>query len=115
VDSIFIEKLEVDAIIGIHPWERRVRQTLEVDVEMAADAAAAGEDIANTVDYRAVAERIAEFIREGRFQLLETLCQELAETLRREFGPAWLKLSVSKPGAIARARTAGVSVERGRR
>ncbi len=115
MDIVFLEQLRVDTIIGIHDWERRVHQTLLVDLEMATEAgrAAAGESIDDTLDYRQVAERVTAFIQAGEFQLLETLAHELAAVLQAEFKLPWLKLRVAKPGAVPAAQTVGVMVERG--
>jgi 7,8-dihydroneopterin aldolase/epimerase/oxygenase len=115
MDIVFIEQLRVDAIIGIHDWERRVRQTLLVDLEMATDAgrAAASESIDDALDYQRVAERVTVFIQAGEFQLLETLAHELAADLQAQFELPWLKLRVAKPGAIPAAQAVGVVVERG--
>jgi dihydroneopterin aldolase len=115
MDIVFIEQLRVDAIIGIHDWERRVRQTLLVDLEMATDAgrAAASESIDDALDYQRVAERVTAFIQAGEFQLLETLAHELAADLQAEFELPWIKIRVAKPGAIPAAQAVGIVVERG--
>jgi dihydroneopterin aldolase len=114
MDTVFLHQLQVDTIIGIHDWERRVPQTVLVDLEMATDAAAAAsESIADALDYQQVAERVTAFIQIGKFQLLETLAHELAQVLQVEFDLPWLKLRVAKPGAIAAAQSVGVTVERG--
>jgi dihydroneopterin aldolase len=115
MDTVFLQQLQVDTIIGIHDWERRVRQTLLIDLELATDAAAAAssESIADTLDYQQVAERVTAFVQVGEFQLLETLAHELAASLQAEFALPWLKLRVAKPGAVAAAKTVGVTVERG--
>jgi len=117
MDIVFLEQLRVDTIIGIHDWERRVRQTLLVDLEMATDAgpAAASESIEDALDYQQVAARVTAFIQAGEFQLLETLAHELAAVLQTEFGLPWLKLRIAKPGAVPAAQTVGVVLERGQR
>jgi dihydroneopterin aldolase len=115
MDRVFLRDLEVEAIIGIHPWEREVRQRLVLQIEVAADiaAAAATDDISLTLDYSALAQRVRDFIRDGRFRLLETLAEETAAMLTAEFGARWLRLRVGKPGAVARAGEVGVEIERG--
>lgn len=115
MDTVFIEQLRVDAIIGIHDWERRVRQTLLVDLEMAIDTAraAASESIADALDYQQVCQRVTAFIQAGQYQLLETLAHELAAGLQTEYSLQWLKLRVAKPGALAAAQAVGVTVQRG--
>ena len=117
MDRVFIRGLEVSALIGVQDWEREVRQLVSLDVEMAADvvAAAAGDDIALALDYRSVAKRLAGFVEQSRFRLVETLAERAAELVMREFGVAWLRLEVGKPGAVRGSREVGVVVERGRR
>lgn len=115
VDSVYISELRIDAIIGIHPWERRIRQTLLVDLEMAVDSARVAETdtVDDTVDYAAVSGFITDFVIAGEFRLLETLADRLARALQDRFGLPWLRLRVGKPGAVPAARDVGVLIERG--
>lgn len=116
MDRVFIEGLEVSATIGCHPWERRGPRPLVVDLELAHDnrPAAASDALADAVDYEAVALRIAALAAESDCELLETFAERCAQALLREFGAEWLRLRIGKPGAVRGARTAGVSIERGR-
>jgi 7,8-dihydroneopterin aldolase/epimerase/oxygenase len=116
-DIIYLRELCVSAVIGIYEWERRVRQTISIDLEMAADIrkAAASDAIADTLNYKAVAERIAAFVEESRFQLIETLAEHIAGILLNEFKIPWVRVSVGKPGAVRGARAVGVIIERGNR
>ncbi len=116
MDRVFIEGLEVSATIGCHPWERRGPRPLVVDLELAHDnrPAAASDALADAVDYEAVAQRIAALAAESDCELLETFAERCAQALMREFGIEWLRLRIGKPGAVRGARTAGVSIERGR-
>jgi 2-amino-4-hydroxy-6-hydroxymethyldihydropteridine diphosphokinase len=116
MDRVFIEGLEVSATIGCHPWERRGPRPLVVDLELAHDnrPAAASDALADAVDYEAVAQRIAALAAESDCELLETFAERCAQALMREFGVEWLRLRIGKPGAVRGARTAGVSIERGR-
>jgi dihydroneopterin aldolase len=115
MDIVYIRDLRVDTIIGIYDWERRIRQTLLVDLEMASDVrrAAASGDIADALDYKAVADRVTAFIQAGEFELLETLAEDLAAVLQKEFDIGWLRIRVGKPGAVAAAGDVGVVIERG--
>ncbi len=114
-DIIYLYDLKVDTIIGIFEWERRVRQTVSLDLEMATDIrrAAASDAIEDTLDYKAVAKAVIRFVEESRFQLVETLAERVAELVMREFGVPWLRLRVNKKGAIRGARDVGVLIERG--
>jgi 7,8-dihydroneopterin aldolase/epimerase/oxygenase len=117
MDTIFIQGLRVEAMIGAHNWEQRVTRTLRLDIELACDAAqAAREDrLADALNYKTVSDRVRAICGQTRHRLIETLAEELAATLMREFGVAWLKVVVHKPGAVAGAQSVGVAIERGRR
>ena len=117
MDRIFLSELKVDTIIGIWEWERRIRQTVVIDLEMSADItkAAASDDVADTLNYKSVAKRVQEFVAESSFQLVETLAERIAEIIRDEFGIAWVRVRVDKPGAIRGSRAVGVLIERGNR
>ena len=116
MDKVFIEGLEIEALIGIYDWERRIRQPLVFDIEMAFDnrVPAASDDIADTLDYKAVSKRLIEFVGQSGFGLVETLAERCAGIILEEFGVAHVRLKLSKPGAVRGARAVGVLVERGR-
>ena len=113
-DTIFLQDLKVETIVGIWDWERKIRQTVSIDIEMAADVAKAAEtdNIEGTLNYKAVAKRVQQFVGDSEFQLVETLAEKLAETILSEFDIAWIQLRVSKPGAIRNARNVGVVIHR---
>ncbi len=115
MDTIFIRGLRIDTIVGIYDWERSVRQTIVLDVEMATDIrkAADSQNVGDTLDYHAISLRLAAFIQERQFFLLETLAEHCAELLQREFFIAWLRLCVTKPTAVPSAQCVGVQIERG--
>jgi len=62
MDIIYIRDLRIETVIGIYDWERRIRQMVSLDLEMAADIrkAAASDAIEDTLDYKAVAKRLME-------------------------------------------------------
>jgi dihydroneopterin aldolase len=115
MDLIFIRELKIPCVIGIYEWERRIRQTVVLDLELAADIrrAAASDTIEDTLNYKAVAKRLSAFVGESRFGLVETLAERCAELVMAEFGVAWLRLTLSKPGAVRGARAVGIVIERG--
>ena len=115
MDKIFLDELKIETIIGIWEWERRIRQTVVVDLQMSADIAkaAATDDVADTLNYKSVAKRVQQFVGESSFQLVETLAERIAAIVRDEFEVAWVKVTVHKPGAIRGSKDVGVIIERG--
>ena len=116
MDTIFVSGLTTECIIGIWDWERRVRQKVVVDIEMAADIrrAARTDSIEDTLDYKKVAKRLLQFVGESQFQLVETLTERIAEIAIREFDVAWVRVRLNKQGAIRGARDVGIQIERRR-
>ena len=114
MDHVFIEGLEIEALIGIYDWERRIRQPLVFDIEMAFDnrIPAATDAIADTLNYKAVSNRIVEYVSQSSFELVETLAERVAQIILTEFGVQRVRLKLSKPGAVRGARAVGVMIER---
>ena len=117
MDIVFIRGLRIDTVIGIYDWEKAVRQTVVLDLEMAADVAAASatDRIDDALDYNAVSKRLKQFVSESRFELVETLAERCAAIVRDEFGVPWLRLTLNKTGAVTDADGVGVIIERGER
>ncbi|KAF0810629.1 dihydroneopterin aldolase [Alcanivorax sp. S71-1-4] len=117
MDIVYIRDLKVDTVIGIFDWERRIRQTVSLDLEMGADIrrAAATDSIENTLDYKAVGKRLISFIQTSEFQLVETLAEKAAAIVLDEFDVPWVRLRLSKPGALRGSHDVGVIIERGER
>ena len=117
MDTVFIRGLCADTVIGVHDWERGVRQRLVLDLELATDnrRAAAADRLEDALDYAAVAQRVVAFVENSRCLLIETLAEQVAALLQTEFGVCWLRLRLEKPGAVAQAETVGVLIERGER
>jgi dihydroneopterin aldolase len=113
-DRIFLHGLAVECVIGFIEWERRVKQTIVVDVEMPVDCAraAASDDVVDTLDYKKVAKRLIAFVEASEFKLVETLAHRAAILVLQEFGVEWVRLSVNKPGAIRHSKDVGVAVLR---
>jgi dihydroneopterin aldolase len=116
-DIVFIEDLRIDTIIGIYDWEREVKQTIALDIEMAADNSvpASTENIEDALNYKAVAKRMIAFTEDSQFQLVETLAERLVEIIICEFNVPWCRLKLSKLGAVTGSRSVGVIIERGGR
>lgn len=115
MDIVYIRDLRIDTIIGIYDWEREVRQTVSIDLEMASDIRKAAEtdDIQYALNYKAVSKRLIAYVENRNALLVETLAEEIAQMIRTEFAVPWLRLRLSKPGAIRGARDVGLIIERG--
>lgn len=115
-DTIFLRGLEVECIIGFIEWERRVRQTVVIDLELPVDCRTASrvDEVHATLDYKKVAKRVIAFVSSSEFKLVETLAQRIALTILAEFAVEWVRVSVNKPGAIRGSRDVGVAIERTR-
>lgn len=114
MDTVFIEDLRIDTVIGVYDWERRVRQTLSFDIEMAFDCRVAGASDAlhHALDYHAAAQTVTALVRASECLLLEALAERVATLLLRDFSTSALKLTVRKHGAVSNARAVGVTIER---
>ncbi|MFQ3199369.1 MAG: dihydroneopterin aldolase [Zhongshania sp.] len=117
MDIVYIRGLQVDTIIGIYDFERAHRQILVLDLELGTDIrpAAASDDIALTLNYKAITETVEDFVKRSEFYLVETLAQRCAELIMTDFAVPWMRLSLSKPGAMRQAKDVGIIIERGRR
>jgi dihydroneopterin aldolase len=115
MDIIFLHNLKVDTVIGIFDWERRIRQSVIIDLDMASDIrkAASTDHIDDTLDYKSVAKRIIAFVEAAEFQLVETLAERIAEIILGEFPVPWVRVRINKQGAVRGARDVGVIIERG--
>jgi dihydroneopterin aldolase len=114
LDKIFIHALKTEAIVGIFDWERQVKQTVLIDIEFNADIrkAALSDSIDDTLNYKGVAKRVLAFVEGSSFHLIETLAEHIAMLVLQDFGVAWVRISLSKPGAIRSSRDVGVILER---
>ena len=115
MDIIYLRDLRIDTIIGIYDWERRMKQTVIIDLEMGTDIrkAASSDNIEDTLNYKAVAKRLFNYVGESDFELVETLAEKIAEIIMDEFNIPWLRLSLNKKGAVRGVRDVGVIIERG--
>jgi len=116
MDKVIIEALEIECVIGIYDWERKIKQPIVLDIEMGFDnrKPAATDDIADTLDYKAVSKRLIQFVSESDFGLVETLAERCCAIILDEFGVEHVKLKLSKVGAVRGAKAVGVMIERGR-
>ena len=115
-DRIFLHGLTAECIIGFIDWERRVRQTVVLDIELPVDCRRASltDDVADTLDYKTVAKRVLALVAASEFKLVETLAQRVALLILEEFPVEWVRVALNKPGAIRSSRDVGVLIERTR-
>ncbi len=115
MDIVYIKDLRVETIIGIYDWERQVRQIVSINLEMAHDISEAGrtDDIEYALNYKTISKRLQSFIEESEFLLIEKMAEEICRIVRDEFGVPWVRLQLSKPGALRGATDVGLLIERG--
>ena len=117
MDIIYIHELEIETVIGIYDWERKQKQIVSIDLEMATDIRSSAEidSIERALDYKAIAKRLIDFVEGSEFFLVETLAEQISHLVLSEFDVPWLKLRLGKPGAVRGARDVGVIIERGKK
>ncbi len=117
MDIVFIRDLQVETVIGIYDWERKIRQTISLDIDMATDIqkAATSDNIDDTLSYKTVAKRLITFIEESEYELVESLAEKICSIIREEFNVPWVRLTLHKPGAVRGSRSVGVMIERGQK
>ncbi|AYN27658.1 bifunctional dihydroneopterin aldolase/7,8-dihydroneopterin epimerase [Buttiauxella sp. 3AFRM03] len=115
MDIVFIEQLTVITTIGVYDWEQTISQKLVFDIEMAWDnrQAASSDDVKDCLSYADVSDAVISHVSGGRFALVERVAEEVAQLLLTRFNSPWVRLKVSKPGAVAQATNVGVVIERG--
>ena len=115
-DRIFLHGLTVECVIGFIDWERRVKQTVVLDIELPVDCRRASltDEVADTLDYKKVAKRVQAFVAASEFKRVETLAHRVALLILEEFAVEWVRVALNKPGAIRDSRDVGVVIERSR-
>jgi 7,8-dihydroneopterin aldolase/epimerase/oxygenase len=116
-DTIFLHDLRIKTIVGIWDWERKIRQTVSIDLEMGADIrkAARTDRIEDALDYKQIAKRVQQFVEDSTYQLVESLAENIAIVVLKEFDVPWIAVKVNKPGAIRGSRDVGVIIRRERK
>ena len=114
MDKVFIKGLEVEGIIGIFQWEREVRQVISVDIEMEFDnkKAAESDSIEDALNYKKVGKRVTAFIQKSKFKLVESLAENIAKIILKEFPIEKVKVTLSNPGALRGSDSVGIIIER---
>ena len=114
MDTVFIKGLKAASVIGCYDWERNIRQTLVIDLELRADftRAAQCDALQDALDYAAISRRVIAVCDESRFQLLEALAEDVAAIVLAEFSVSGLRMTITKSGAVSEADGVGVVIER---
>ena len=115
MDTVFIQNLSLDAVIGVFDWERQVKQKIRIDLEMSTDIAkaAATDALQDTLDYKAISLKIRDIVANNQPQLVETLIEMIAHSVMQDFGVPWVRITIAKPGAVRGSEAVGVTIERG--
>ncbi|AMY64741.1 bifunctional dihydroneopterin aldolase/7,8-dihydroneopterin epimerase [Enterobacter asburiae] len=115
MDIVFIEQLSVITTIGVYDWEQTIEQKLVFDIEMGWDnrKSAKSDDVNDCLSYADISETVIAHVEAQRFALVERVAEEVAELLLKKFNSPWVRIKLSKPGAVARAANVGVIIERG--
>jgi dihydroneopterin aldolase len=113
-DTIFIRELRHQTLVGVYPWEREVKQAVELDIDfdLRGRHAADSHELADTIDYSKVVARVREILDDHDAQLLEALAELIATTLLREFGMPRLRLSLAKLNLMPGVKKLGITIER---
>ena len=113
-DRIYGEDLRVKGTIGIFDWEKKIKQEISLSYEIDHDNLSASKEdkIEATTDYKTITKKIISFIEENKFELVETFAEKIAEMVIKDFDVNWIKLRVSKPGALRFSKDVGVIIER---
>lgn len=115
MDIVYLHGIKVETVIGVWDWERLIKQTLLVDIDVGTDTSIAGKSdaLADTINYGAIAELVAEIARENSFALVEALGEEISARLLKQFSLSYVKIRINKQGAVRGVRDVGIIIERG--
>ena len=117
MDIVFIRDLQIETVIGIYDWERKVKQIISLDIDMATDIqkAAESDKIDDTLSYKKVAKHLIAFVEASEYELVEALAENICEIILKQFEVPWVRLTLNKPGAVRGSRSVGVIIERGQK
>ena len=116
-DIVFIHGLQCECVIGVWEWEKKITQTLVLDIDLATDItkAAASDDLTDTLDYKKISVRVMEYAKANTFDLIESLVERLAGVILKEFDVSWVRIKLDKGGVVKRVNHVGIVIERGQR
>jgi dihydroneopterin aldolase len=116
LDTVKIERLELDCIIGINPWERLTKQQITVDIELDTDLTAAGksDSIEDTINYRTIAKTVTTEVEKSNYGLVESIGAKIADICLEDDRVFSVRVTVRKPGAVRKASAVGIVIRRNR-
>ena len=116
LDTVKIERLELDCIIGINPWERLTKQQITVDIEIDTDLTAAGksDSIEDTINYRTIAKTETTEVEKSDYGLVESNGAKIADICLEDDRVFSVRVTVRKPGAVRKASAVGIVIRRNR-
>ena len=116
LDTVKIERLELDCIIGINPWERLTKQQITVDIEIDTDLTAAGksDSIEDTINYRTIAKTVTTEVEKSDYGLVESIGAKIADICLEDDRVFSVRVTVRKPGAVRKASAVGIVLRRHR-
>ena len=117
MDTLFLRDFRLQMIIGIYEWERKVPQTVQLDLEIGLphSRACQTDDVADSINYADVAQRIRDTVAQRNFNLVEALAEHVAQVILSEFGSPWVKICVTKLAVVRGIKQLGICIERGQK
>ncbi|UAJ65113.1 FolB domain-containing protein [Candidatus Schneideria nysicola] len=112
MDILFIEKLNVITFIGIYKWEKERKQKLVLDIEIGISIDNHQLNQNNYINYIDISNTILKFFKDKKFDLIENIAEKIAYLLITQFNLPWIRIKISKPGAIAQSSNVGIIIER---
>lgn len=112
MDTLCISGLNIMTHIGIHAWEQRILQKLLIDIHIPVDTKACNDQIANTIDYAQLCEKVTTYVESNRFNLIESVAEHVAQLIKDEFAVKELTICINKPHAIKNASNICVTINR---
>ena len=111
---VFVRDLRLQAVIGVHDHEKRERQPIVVNVDLAVSEKAAPleDQLGEVVCYKGVVDAIQEIVDAGHVNLVETLAERIADRCLEDGRVSVARVRVEKPQAISNAGCVGVEIER---
>ena len=114
MDKIFLKNLRLKTRIGIFAWEKQIDQIINIDLEIGTDIKKAAEtdDVRHSLDYKTLSKKIINYVENNQHDLVETLIENIAKMILKEFKVEYITISIGKPGAIRGSQDVGITITR---